>query len=56
MKAPVFGVTGISTAEELREVKEAGADGAYIGTIMMKLWEHESELWKKLDEFQEAAE
>ena len=56
VKAPVFGVTGISTAEELREVKEAGADGAYIGTIMMKLWEHESELWKKLDEFQEAAE
>lgn len=56
VKAPVFGVTGISTAEELAEVKEAGADGAYIGTIMMKLWENESELWKKLDEFQAVAE
>lgn len=54
--APVFGVTGISTAEELAEVREAGADGAYIGTIMMKLWENETELWKKLDAFQEIAE
>lgn len=56
VNAPIFGVTGISTAEELKEVKEAGADGAYIGTIMMKLWEYETELWMKLDEFQEIAE
>ena len=56
VKAPVFGVTGISTAEELREVRDAGADGAYIGTIMMKLWDHEEELWKKLDDFQAVAE
>ena len=56
VKAPVFGVTGISTVEELREVRDAGADGAYIGTIMMKLWDHEEELWKKLDDFQAVAE
>ena len=56
VKAPVFGVTGISTAEELNEVKQAGADGAYIGTIMMKLWDDEPELWKTLDAFQEIAE
>lgn len=56
VKAPVFGVTGISTAEELNEVKQAGADGAYIGTIMMKLWDQEPELWKTLDAFQQIAE
>lgn len=55
VKAPVFGVTGISSAEELAEVKHAGADGAYIGTIMMKLWDDEPELWRKLDAFEEAA-
>lgn len=56
VKAPVFGVTGISTAAELAEVKAAGADGAYIGTIMMKLWDNEPELWKTLDAFQAVAE
>ena len=56
VKAPIFGVTGISTAQQLQEVKEAGADGAYIGTIMMKLWDNEPELWKQLDAFQAVAE
>lgn len=54
--APIFGVTGIKTPEELERVKRAGADGAYIGSIMMQLWNSEPELWKLLDAFQAAAE
>ena len=54
--APIFGVTGIKTPEELRKVKEAGADGAYIGSIMMRMWDKEPELWKLLDAFQAPAE
>lgn len=54
--APIFGVTGIKTPEELERVKQAGADGAYIGSIMMQLWNNEPELWKLLDGFQAAAE
>ena len=56
VKAPIFGVTGISSAQELAEVKIAGADGAYIGTIMMKLWENEPRLWETLDQFQAVAQ
>lgn len=56
VKAPIFGVTGIKTAQELQKVKDAGADGAYIGSIMMQLWENEPELWKLLDAFQATAE
>lgn len=54
--APIFGVTGIKTPEELQKVKSAGADGAYIGSIMMQLWERETELWELLDKFQAIAE
>ena len=56
VSAPIFGVTGIKTPEELRRVKEAGADGAYIGSIMMQLWDNEPELWRLLDAFQAVAE
>lgn len=56
VKAPLFGVTGIKTPEELQKVKEAGADGAYIGSIMMQMWNDEPELWKLLDAFQATAE
>ena len=34
-----------------KEVKDAGADGAYIGTALMELWEDEDKLWEKLDSF-----
>lgn len=54
--APLFGVTGIKTPEELRQVRNAGADGAYIGSIMMQLWDNEPELWRLLDAFQAVAE
>lgn len=53
--APIFGVTGIKTPEELQQVRDAGADGAYIGSIMRQLWDNEPELWKLLDAFQAVA-
>ena len=51
----LFRSTGIKTPEELQQVRDAGADGAYIGSIMMELWDNEPELWKLLDAFQAVA-
>lgn len=51
VEGPIYPVSGISTKEQLQEVKEAGADGAYIGTALMELWEDEDKLWEKLDSF-----
>ncbi len=36
---PIFAEMGISTAEDVREVKEAGADGVIIGSAAMDLWD-----------------
>lgn len=35
---PIFAEMGILTAEDVREVKEAGADGVIIGSAAMDLW------------------
>ena len=51
VEGPIYPVSGISTKEQLQEVKDAGADGAYIGTALMELWEDEDKLWEKLDSF-----
>lgn len=56
VKAPIFGNGFIKTVEALEEVKKAGADGAYIGSILMQQWDNEDRLWKLLDAFQSVAE
>lgn len=56
VEGPIYAVSGISTKEQLAEVKAAGADGAYIGTALMQLWENETALWAKLDEFKSLTE
>lgn len=53
--APIIAMAGILTGEQLREAKDAGADGAYIGTVLMQLWDDEEALWRKLDELETAA-
>ena len=56
VEGPIYPVSGISTKDQLQEVKEAGADGAYIGTALMELWDDEKKLWEKLDSFKSLTE
>lgn len=55
-RGPIYAVAGISTPEQLQEIKAAGADGAYIGSVLMKKWTQEDALWKILDEFKALTE
>lgn len=41
---PVWAEMGISTAEDVREIKVCGADGAIIGSAAMALWDDPTEL------------
>lgn len=56
VKGPIYAVAGISTKEQLQEIKDAGADGAYIGTALMQLWDNEEKLWETLDSFKSLTE
>lgn len=56
VEGPIYPVAGISTKEQLQEVKDAGANGAYIGTALMRLWDDEDALWAKLEEFKSLTE
>lgn len=56
VEGPIFAVAGLLTKEQLADVRTAKADGAYIGTALMKLWDREDELWKLLDELESVAD
>ena len=40
----------------MAERKNAGAQGAIVGNVLMRLWNDEEKLWKLLDEFQSYTE
>lgn len=52
----IFAVEGIADEEMMREVKEAGADGALVGNVLMRLWEDEEALWKLFYAFESLGE
>ena len=56
VEGPIYAVSGIATKEQLEEVRAAGADGAYIGTALMQLWDNEEKLWETLDSFRSLTE
>lgn len=56
VEGPIYAVSGIATKEQLAEVRAAGADGAYIGTALMQLWDNEEKLWETLDSFRSLTE
>lgn len=56
VEGPIYPVSGISTKEQLEEVKAAGADGAYIGKALMDLWGNDEALWTLLDDFKSLTE
>lgn len=55
IKAPIYATAGISCGADLLEAKEAGADGAFVGSCLMKLWEKEPEMERLLQELEAAA-
>ena len=50
--AKVYAVEGIVNAGMMKEVKEAGAERAFVGNVLMKLWDDEKSLWELFDAFQ----
>lgn len=52
----IYAVAGISTVPQLAEVKAAGADGAYIGSVLMGQWEDKQTLAETLNGFQALTE
>lgn len=53
--ARVFAVEGIATKEMMLEVRDAGADGALVGNVLMRLWNEPDKLWDLFRQFQEVA-
>lgn len=48
----LYAVADVQTPEDVAERKEAGLDGVIIGNVLMRLWEDEEELWKRLAAFE----
>lgn len=55
VKAPVYATAGIKSGLDLLEAKQAGADGAYVGSCLMSLWEDEKAMISLLDDLENAA-
>lgn len=52
----LYAVADVQTAEDVAERKEAGLDGVIIGNVLMRLWDDEEELWKRLAAFESYVE
>ncbi len=52
MRCKLYAVADVQTAEDVAERKEAGLDGVIIGNVLMRLWDQEEELWKRLAAFE----
>ena len=55
VKARIYAVEGITDARMMKEVRDAGINGAFVGNVLMRLWDNEENLWKLFDEFQRLA-
>ena len=56
VKCQIWAVAEIGSGADMAERKNAGAQGAIVGNVLMRLWNDEEKLWKLLDEFQSYAE
>lgn len=48
----LFAVEGVTDERMMREVRNAGASGAFVGNVLMQLWDDPLALWGKFDSFQ----
>ncbi len=53
--ARVFATADMKTAQDLIAARDAGADGVYVGNVLMNLWDDEDKLWKLLAEMEATA-
>lgn len=53
--APIYATAGISNGPALLEAKEAGSQGAFVGSCLMNLWDDEREMFELLDSLEQAA-
>lgn len=53
--ARVFATADMKTAADLLAAREGGADGVYVGNVLMNLWDNEEALWKLLAEMEATA-
>ena len=56
IRTRLFAVEGIATPEMMREVCDAGTDGALVGNVLMRLWDNEDKLWELFKQFQKVAQ
>lgn len=50
--ARIFATADMKTAADLITAREGGADGVYVGNVLMNLWNDEEKLWSLLHEMQ----
>ena len=55
IQAPIYATAGITCGADLIEAKKAGADGAFVGNCLMKLWEDEPQMENLLLDLEAAA-
>lgn len=55
-RGKIYASVGIKTPEDIRAIKAAGADGAYIGSVLMQAIDNAPELRRVLRAFVKAAE
>ena len=55
IQAPIYATAGITCGADLIEVKEAGANGTFVGNCLMKLWEDEPQMERLLLDLEAAA-
>lgn len=53
--APIYATAGITCGADLMEAKQAGANGAFVGSCLMKLWDDEQAMFTLLKDLEDAA-
>ena len=53
--APIYATAGIACGADLMEATEAGAQGAFVGSCLMKLWDDETAMLALLRDLENAA-
>ena len=56
VQGPICATMGIRTPQRAAELRCQGADGAYIGSVLMKVWDQPEELARLIREFEQVAQ
>lgn len=53
--APIYATAGLKNGKDILEAKNAGADGAFIGSCLMNLWGNDAKVFILLDELEKSS-